>query len=332
MSKEDEMRMRSRAVLALSIGALAITPSAALGDGLPIPGVQVKAGGVATPDGRTHFLPRSTGARTTVRRVDWSTGKATAATAVNGDYTVPAVALDGSPGGLSANGRWLTLIQPRRSFPQATTHLVVLGAESLKVRERLDLRGDFSFDAISPSGDRIYLIQYRSGNDPTRYAVRAYDLTIGRMLPKTVVDPTEPDEQMRGYPITRVASPDGRWQYTLYSGTKKPFVHALDTGRGTARCIDLPRLRGSIYSDDLRITPDGSTLSVSNRNKGTLASIDTGTFRVSTPGGESGDGAASAAGTGFPWILIGLGTGLVVAAAALLGVPWRHRRQLAGGS
>ena len=35
----------------------------------------------------------------------------------------------------------------------------------------------------------MYLIQYKNPNDPTRYAVRAYDLVRGRLLHAPVVDP-----------------------------------------------------------------------------------------------------------------------------------------------
>ena len=50
---------------------------------------------------------------------------------------------------------------------------------------------------------------------------------------------------MRGQPLSRAMSPDGRWAYTLYDGNgETPFVHALDTSRATARCIDLDAIGG----------------------------------------------------------------------------------------
>ena len=61
----------------------------------------------------------------------------------------------------------------------------------------------------------MYLIQY-SPRDFSNYAVRAYDLGARRLLPEPVVDPREADEPMTGAPVTRVASADGRWAYTLY--------------------------------------------------------------------------------------------------------------------
>jgi hypothetical protein len=323
-------RWRLAAAVLGALAAGSATPIAARGDGLPIPGVNARAGGVATPGGRWHYVARSTRGRTTVRRVDWSTGKAVDSTILDGAYTVPAVALDGSPGGLSADGRRLALIRPRRSFPQARTDLVLLDTASLDVERRLDLRGDFSFDAISPSGGRIYLIHYLSRRDPTRYEVVGYDVPHGHLLSKPIVDPTSPGEQMRGYPFTRVASPDGRWQYTLYSGGERPFVHALDTARGSARCIDLPRWIGSVSNDSLRVGGDGARLAISNLHRGPVATVDTSTFEVSRLSADRGgrlaassDGEASS----LPWILIALGVGLAAAVAWLWGVPRLHRRR-----
>ena len=147
------------------------------------------------------------------------------------------------------------------------------------------LHGDFSFDAISPSGNRIYLINYLSPTDATKYAVRAYDVQAGRLLPEPVVDPHEADEQMRGQPISRAMSPDGRWAYTLYDGNgKTPFVHALDTSRATARCIDLDALEGEKYLWGLRLSVDagGKRLVVRNGLAPELV-VNTETFAVSKP-------------------------------------------------
>jgi hypothetical protein len=328
---------RSRLVIAALVsvaGMLALAPVAARGDGLPIPGVNAEPGGVANLAGNVHYVTGTAGGRTVVARVNWTTGNTTAWARLPGKFSVPAVGLDGSPSGLSANGRMLALIKPRRTFPQSSTHLAVLDTRRLDVRRSVDLNGDYSFDAISPDGDRIYLIQYLSRRDPTHYAVRAFDVGAGRLEPQPIVDPTEPDEQMRGYPITREPGPDGRWQYTLYSGDERPFVHALDTARGRARCIDLPQMPGSIYSDRLRISPNGRTLAVTNRSKGALATIDTSTFKVSKapPAAASRKTAAGNSGSGdvFPWVILAIGAGLAIAAASLWGMPRLRRRRLAG--
>jgi hypothetical protein len=337
MLEEAEMARTTRTAVSLALvtAGLALAPTAALADGLPIPGVQVKPSGVATPNGRVHFQTRAKRDNTTVLKINWATDKTVASATVPGRYTIPAVALDGTPGGLSADGRRLTLIKPRVAFPQARTQLVSLDTDSLRVLRGLDLPGDYSFDAISPTGNRIYLIQYLSRKDPTRYAVREYNTATGRMLSKPIVDPTEPDEQMRGLPLTRVASPDGRWQYTLYSGSDKPFVHALDTAGASARCIDLPGWAGDVYSGRLRMSPDGTTLALEKDRKGTwnrVANIDTRTFRVSPPSSGGPSTPAASATDRFPWLLVGLGAALALAVAVLWGMPRVRRRRFAAGS
>ena len=82
---------------------------------------------------------------------------------------------------------------------------------------------------------------------------------------------------MRGSPLTRATSPDGRWAYTLYDGAGgTPFVHALDTSTRTARCIDLPTLARTSALWQLRFHLDrsGRTLTLANGRRPVLA-IDT---------------------------------------------------------
>ncbi|MGH2926295.1 MAG: hypothetical protein ACRDK1_10040 [Solirubrobacterales bacterium] len=279
----------ARRILGVAWGAIALTLVASApragADGLPVPGVITPSGGVPGPGG-THFVTRTKHGATTIRELG-AGGAVLDSRSVPGSYTVPAVALDGSPGGLSANGSTLVLIRPRASFPQSRTHLLILGADGLSVRDRLTLNGDFSFDAISSDGSRLYFIEYLSAADPTRYAVRAYDVAAGELIAKPIVDPNEenPDE-MRGYPLTRATSPDGRWAYTLYDGGgKHPFVHALDTAEGHAVCIDTPSLAGrrDLYQLGLGVSGDGSTLTVADEGR-PIAVVDTQTFEVRSPG------------------------------------------------
>jgi hypothetical protein len=231
-----------------------------------------------------------------------------------GTFTIPAVAYDASAGGLSGDRHTLVLIEPRTSFPRAATKLLVLHVPSLRYRTTVTLHGDFSFDAVSPDGRRVYLIQYLSKTDPTRYAVRSYDLATRRLQPKPVVDPANADEKMRGQPLSRAAGADGRWAYTLYDGGGgTPFVHALDTARGTARCIDLDRLDPStLWRLRLRMTDGGSSLSVLDGTK-TVLSIDTSTLTV-----ESGH-------AGRPWWPFAAVAGI---AAIVLAAGRRVRRRL----
>jgi hypothetical protein len=277
-------------------------------DGLPVLGVDVGASGVAAPAGDARYVTVPAGRETVVERVDPHGGRVLASALLKGRFTVPAVAYDGSASGLSADGRTLVLIEPRLSFPRAETTLRLLDTRPLRPSRFVRLHGDFSFDAVSPRGRWLYLIQYLSPADPTRYLVRVFDLRTGRLLAAPVTDPRKAGEKMRGSPLTRATSPDGRWAYTLYDGAgKTPFVHALDTTRHTARCIDLDTLAGTDLSQlHLRLNGAASTLTVSNHRQ-PVAIIDTRTFKASAPLPTSSGTSAREArhdGTGIPWTLL----------------------------
>jgi hypothetical protein len=328
----------TRRILGL-LGSAAIVAAAAAAtasaDGLPVLGVDVGSKGVTVPGATARYVTLWSGRRSTVvARVRRHGGRIDRSRLLQGTFTIPAVAYDGSASGLSADGSTLVLIQPRLSFPRARTSFAVLDARRLRLLKVLGLQGDFSFDAISPSGNRIYLIQYLSPKDATKYAVRAYDVQAGRLLPDPVVDPHEADEQMRGRPISRATSPDGRWAYTLYDGNgKTPFVHALDTSRATARCIDLDALKGEKYLWGLRlgIGGGGKRLVVRNGLAPELV-VNTKTFAVSKPSEPSATPPAARQGSSltWPWAAGASAIALGLAAAALVMATRRHRRPALG--
>ncbi len=99
----------------------------------------------------------------------------------------------------------------------------------------------FAYDALSPDGLTLYLIEHMADpRHPGRYQVRAYDLGAGRLQPGFIADKRELDEPMAGYPLARAVTPDGAWVYTLYQGPEHAFVHALAAADGYSLCIDLP--------------------------------------------------------------------------------------------
>jgi hypothetical protein len=276
------MKRASFWVLCLSLLAASVVAAGARADGLPVLGIDVGGIGVTAPAGDARYVTLPAGPNTVLARVNPAGGRVLASRLLPGVFTIPAVAYDGSASGLSGNGRTLVLIQPRLSFPRAHTGLMVLDTQQLRPRRVIRLRGDFSFDAVSPRGSLIYLIQYLSPTDPSRYLVRAYDLRAGHLLAKPITDPREPGEKMRGAPLARETSADGRWAYTLYDGAgAAPFVHVLDTTERTARCIDLDMLAGTDLSRlRLRLNRAASTLTVSN-NRQPVAIINTHTFQAS---------------------------------------------------
>jgi hypothetical protein len=323
------MKRASLWVTAVSLLA-SMGAAGARADGLPVLGVDVGGAGVAAQSGDARYVTLPAGPNTIVAHVDPAGGRVLASRLVRGVFTIPAVAYDGSASGLTADGRTLVLIQPRVSFPRAQTPLLVIDTRQLRPRKVIRLRGDFSFDAISPRGSLLYLIQYLTPTDPTRYLVRAYDLGADRLLATPVSDPRESGRKMRGRPLTRASSANGRWAYTLYEGAgKTPFVHALDTSSRRAHCIDLEMLAGTNLSGlHLRLNRAAGTLTVTN-NRRPVAIVDTRTFQAHAPAsvpGTSRQGAGSDGKT-IPWTLLWvLSVTALAALGALLLTLRRHRR------
>jgi hypothetical protein len=289
--------MRALVLVVAVVIALAVTATAAA-DGLPVLGIDVGSQGVVAPGSLDRYVTVNDGKTTLVERIARNGGRVEGMTRIKGTFTIPAVAYDSSASGLSADGGTLVLIEPRRAFPRAVTTFALLDLPSLYLRRTFTLRGDFSFDAISPRGRTMFLINYTSPADPTRYTVRGYDLNANTLLPKPIVDPAEPADKMRGAPITRMMSPDGRWAYTLYDGAgAEPFVHALDTATSRAHCIDLPMLVGQQNLWSLRFTrgPDAS-IRIGTSGEA-LAVVDTSTFTANAP-------AVRAPSSGLrPWLI-----------------------------
>ena len=164
--------------------------------------------------------------------------------------------------GLSADGRTLVLIQPAQvASPGGRRPLPSLDTQTPPARnDRHSARATSASMRSRPTGACSTSSSTSRRDDPTRYLVRLYDLERGRLLPKPIIDPREVGDVMRGMPVTRSYSPDGRFAYTLYDGAgEHPFIHALDTVGKTARCIDLHGLTGfaALPGPQLDVVPDG---------------------------------------------------------------------------
>ena len=62
------------------------------------------------------------------------------------------------------------------------------------------MRGDFAFDALSPDGRMLYLIQHLSAADTSRYIVRAYDIQNGVLLSGTIADKSQTSQSQSSNP------------------------------------------------------------------------------------------------------------------------------------
>jgi hypothetical protein len=256
----------SRKTLTTAFGALAaagaVAVAGAAADGGPSPGVETGWDGVRTPGGALRYVAIDTGRNTVLSVIRTSDGRVLRYGVVAGSFGIPLVASDGSTGGLAHNGKKVVLASVTGPKPAASSFAVV-STKALRLQQLVRLRGAWSFDALSPDGTTMYLIQYNAASGYARYRVRAYDLAARRLVPGAIVDKTEPGP-MVGSPVTRTTSADGAWAYTLYARPAgKPFVHALDTVHGTARCLDVDGWRGSgnaIWRTRLALSPDGKNI------------------------------------------------------------------------
>lgn len=275
--------MKKLLVLAIAVLAASGAASADAQKGGPATAAVLDGGrGVVSPDGKTRYVTLTTGRQTIVSFVRVVGGQVFRWRFVPGYVGVPLVGLDGTTDGISRDGRTLVLagIPEGRPDGRTATRFALIDTGSMKLR-RITLSGAWSYDAISPDGSFLYLIQYKGLGASPAYKVRAYDVTARRLLARPIVDRDIGERLMRGWALTRKTSSDGRWAYTLYARAKyEPFVHALDTVRRQAYCIDLPLDMKKREQMSLRLSLRANRTLQIRQGRVNVAAIDTRTFVV----------------------------------------------------
>jgi hypothetical protein len=256
------------AALVLAPSALAAYPTPYAAQGNP---------GVLSRDGLLRYVAYDAPGQTTlIAAVKASTGSRVKSAVVPGAFGIPMLTYNGVSGGLSHDGKTLVL-QSMELTP--TTRFTIVRTRDLTVRDTISLKGLFGYDALSPDGTKLYLIQRSSIDDLEHYVVRAYDLAAHRLLPGRIADRTQKSWLMQGQATARATTADGRWVYTLYANPGGyPFVHALDTVKGVAHCVGIPWPAGDASQEGvykLLLSIDGRKLKI-----GPYATIDRRTFRV----------------------------------------------------
>jgi hypothetical protein len=265
--------------------ALAMAP-VALADG-PMPYSSQQGTGVLSADGALRYTAVGAvfGGSTIIEAISTHDGTIRQYDNLPGSYGVP-LGADGNGDGISPDGKTLILGDVSYSYPRTKSAFAVVALPSLRVRQVFALHGDFAFDALSPDGSRLYLIQHVDRQDQTRYVVRAYDIPSLTLLPGRIADRTQKSWVMKGSPVTRTVSADGRYVYTLYSNPGGfPFVHALDTVRGVARCVGLPWHGAESGVYNMRLALHGGKLRVHFVSGRPWLSVDTTTWRLSADRG-----------------------------------------------
>ena len=270
--------MRLAGLIAVSFALLVTAAAAGIGPSLPDVNGAVSIAEVS-------YVTAAHGTATTLsKRVE---GKVVASTTLPGDWGVPMVTIGGAHGGLSVDGSTLVLgsnVHPDGQL-RAKSGFAVVSTPDLRLARTISLRGDYSFDALSPKGRWLYLIHHLQSASGTRYQVKAYDLRAGKLLPGVIADKRQADWLMQGYPVDRATTANGRWVYTFYEQSNNyPFVHALDTMSRTAVCIGIPwqwagQTQGMAIGS-ARLTLDGRKLLIAGGKD--AFTLDTRTFRVTT--------------------------------------------------
>jgi hypothetical protein len=302
--------MLRRFLVTLSLATLALAGAArADGSGGSITASQGSPGAVS-PDGTVRYVALAAGGgRTMVEAIrtrdGWTMGFGSVAGAYGTPWAGPKM------GGLSPDGRTLVLAQATAyTGLRRVSRFLVFDTRQLWRARRIALRGDFAFDALSPHGRTLFLIQHMSARNLSRYVVRAYDLRRSTLLPQRIADRTQRGWVMSGYPVARATSAGGRWVYTLYQNPGGyPFVHALDTVGRRAHCVGVPwrgKDQSGLWKLALSVGGGGKQLALRWRSGRRYLTIDTRSFRISHPQSHR----ASGTGAGL-WPLAG------AAAAAL---------------
>ena len=265
------------------LGLGGVLAAGARADGSPFaPGLVQGASGVLGPGGVVRYVALSTGRSTVVAAIRVRSGRVARSNVLRGFYGVPIVAWDGATGGVSADGRTL-LLASYGPYPgtEGTTSFVVVSTRTLRKVAGFRLQGSWAYDAVSPDGATVYLIEYLAAGPSPHYRVRSLDTATGKLSPDVIADRREGEALMRGQPVTRKPSADGRWAYTLYARRgQEPFVHALDTVEGKAYCIDLPLRMKQLEQMALRFGPARGGTLVIRSGRSPVAVVDTRTFDV----------------------------------------------------
>ena len=196
--------------------------------------------GTVDSSGAVRYVALPAAKTTTIAAVRTSDGRVLRYGTIRGGFGIPLVAFDGTAEGVSRDGTTLVLADvaaqrgARRASPSSARR-----RSGSRRRSR------------SPAAGRTTPCRRTAGRSTrpsTSARARTRAIRSARSASSaasrsaaSLVDEREPDEEMNGSPWARVRSANGAWAYTLYA---KPngtgFVHALDTARRRAFCVDLP--------------------------------------------------------------------------------------------
>jgi LPXTG-motif cell wall-anchored protein len=305
-----------RLVAALAVFVFLAAGSIALADG---PGYVSQGGsGTLAANGKTRYVAVPAGNWTAIERIRVPGGSVMGWAMLEGGWGIPAPTVASTGGeGLTHDGSKLVVQSSGRG---ARTMFAVLDARTLRILDRFTLNGNFGFDALSPDGNTLYLIQHVDSSNVNRYVVRAYVLGSHTLLPGRIADKSQAGWVMEGSAVARATGGDGRMVYTMFLRPGGyPFIHALDSVRGSAHCIGLPWHgdQAPLANARLTLADNGRTLAVRLKGGRTWLTMSTRNWRLTH--------APQAGGSSWTWPLAG--GGVAAALALCLGLVLLGRRR-----
>jgi hypothetical protein len=270
--------MSRRLGLAIAAALVFVLVPSALGAAPSFMAVQ-GGSGVPARDGTMRYVALNAAGRTTtvqaLREADRSIVRSRS---IEGNFGVPMLA-DSYADGIFRDGSAFVL---QNVGYGARSEFRIVNTSDLTVRDAISFDGTYSYDALSPNGKVMYLVQHTSADDVTHYVVRAYDLDSHTFRPGRIADKSQRGWVMQGFPAKRTATKDGRWVYTMYANPNGyPFVHALDTVNGVAHCVGFatpPGGDGPVFNG--RLVLKGSKLQVRTPGGALWRVIDLRNWRV----------------------------------------------------
>jgi hypothetical protein len=239
----------------------------------------------AIPNARWGRLLTATrdGSRTRVQGLEVASGTNAPDIAVDGHWRLPTIGTDPLAVGRSEDGWTLALVEDGAAAGRTTSKFAIVDLSSKRPPKVIELRGSFEFDAISPNGATLFVIEHLDTQAGGHYQVRAVDTSTGQLADGIIVDKANPNESMAGWAMEQQRLEDG-WVLTLYRGHEHPFVHALDTAHTGAICIDLPPTShdDAVAAADwgLARSPDGLSIYAINATIGSAVDIDRLTMSI----------------------------------------------------
>lgn len=340
---------RSAAIagLVLALLASASGPATASGKGIGAIGASEGVTVPGSPYRYSAVSPRGLDETfTVVVRTNREDGKVSRWWHLRGGYQVAAISYDGTGAGLSADGGTLVLSRFSWIYPPRSSGFAILDTrvhlrhpmmpDSPAPRHaitRVALNGPHTLHAVSPDGETVFLSEHLTPYVGGPARIRALDADSGELLPVGAVAVPEGERKLRGAPVAKSVSRDGRWAYTLYSGyelrrgrtarSTGATLSALDTARRRALQVSLDDVvpRTNPFELEMRAEDGGRDLVVYSAYPGLatarpLAVIDAETLEVSEPADEGPETG------GLPWPVFAIA---LVALAA--GIAWRAGRR-----